>query len=245
MLSLVMARVIDRKTKKITGKVFLQEKEKKFVQANINDIYFDGGKYLFLTSFYVERFEDKTLTDSHGDVYVIDVEKKSLFKIVKIPREYLYIDGVYNLGDKLYVSALAKGEFGPSGSAPPNKELLIYSLNKNQLIKKIDVTGNPFKLICDPSVNKLYVQHMNNRHGHKTVEIIDTTSDEVIGTLEIPYQLMFSVVKPGKMYITVGKGYRSDPPTEPALLVLDTKTDKIIKRIEGNYKGISVNTIGL
>ena len=173
----------------------------------------------------------------------MDVKSKRIIKVIKVPRDYLTVDGICDVGDKIYVAALSKGKWTLDGTAEANTELLVFSLTKGALLKKIKISGHPYKLAYDPSVNKLYVQHMDDRKPRSDVEIIDTTTDKVIGKLTIPSQLMFSVVKPGKMYITVGENFLTPAHTKPALLVLDTKTDKIIKRIYGDYKGISVNTL--
>jgi DNA-binding beta-propeller fold protein YncE len=233
---------IDRKTRKITRKIFLQDNNRSFPQANIDDIYFDGAKYLFLSSFYVERVSSEEITECHGDIYVIDIEKKEIAKIITVSREYKFVDGVVNVGDKIYVAALGKGEMDNNlhgGSHPLNFELLVFSFSTGKLTKKIKVSGHPWKLIYDQSVNKLYVQHMDDWAPRNTVEVIDPSTDKIIGRLNVPSQLMFSVVKPGKMYISVGAMMLTPSRTKPGLLVLDTATDKVVKRIYGDFKGIS------
>jgi hypothetical protein len=50
---------------------------------------------------------------------------------------------------------------------------------------------------------------------------------------------MMVVVKPGKIYASYGKNNYPPPYQKPGLLVLDTKTDQIIKRFDGIYSGIS------
>ena len=348
---------IDRKTRKITAQVFLQSGNPRYLQANIDDIYYDGAKYLFLSSLYVERnsspyfsdseFKDgKTINelcreigavvslslkkpnntvnrlneilmtnnlydvwarvdralvltgkirelieatkdnrskqpdevfgpdkmdicllnrllieanfpndcpkgqtqrdwaikDTQGDIYMIDIKKKEIAKTITVPREYKFVDGIVNVGDKIYVAALGKGERNYKinmGDTPTNEELLAFSLKTGELIKKIKVSGHPWKLIYDRSVNKLYVQHMDDREPRSTVEVIDPTTDKIIDRLNIPSTLMFSLAKPGKMYITVGEMMLTPSRTKPGLLVLDTATDKIVKRIDGDFKGIS------
>jgi DNA-binding beta-propeller fold protein YncE len=118
----------------------------------------------------------------------------------------------------------------------------VFSLSSGKLIKKIPISPHPFWLTYDKSVNKMYVLHRDDYDPQNTVEIIDTITDKVIGSFEVESQLMFSVVAPGKIYMTQGPSFMHDnKPTPPKLLVLNTKTDKIIKEIEGNYQGISVN----
>lgn len=225
---------IDRKTKAIT-KIFLQEDITEPVQANINDIFYDGHSHLFLTLFYVRRVG----AVGEGDVYVINTEKKQIEKIIKVPSEYKTVDGVYYTDNKVYVAALEKGEQNELGIIPSNNELLVFSYDKGELIKKIKVSDNPWKLLCDPSVGKLYVEHLNATKAEDQVEIISTKTDKVTGRLQIPSQLMCVIVKPGKMYFTVGGSMFTSSRTSPGMLVINTKTDKVIKRFYGGYKGIS------
>lgn len=236
---------IDRRDRKVKNKIFIQEDNAKLTKVNINDLFFDGERNLFSPSFYVENIPDKPMheTSRYGDIFVIDLQDQKIVKTIKVPKEYLYLGGVVNVGDKVYVAAGAKGKRDLDDFTPPNQELLVFSLKSGALIKKIKISPHPFRLAYDKSVNKLYVQHMDDKYPRNTVEVIDTKTDKVIKRLNIPSQLMFSVVKPGKMYITVGAAFLTSSRTKPALLVLDTKTDKIIKKIYGNYKGISVNTM--
>jgi DNA-binding beta-propeller fold protein YncE len=234
---------INRKTKKIS-ELALQETNPKYRQANINDIFYNPiSNRLFLSSFYVEDDGGK-LKISHGDVYIVDVDRKCFEKVITVPREYKCLDGVANIGDKVYVAALVKGERGDTkdgnmGDGPSNDELLVFSASKGTLIKKIIVSKQPYKLTYDESVGKLYVQHMNDRKPRNEVEVIDVKSDKIIKQLSIPSQLMLSVIKPGKMYITVGAMFLTSSHTKPGIVVLDTKTDKEMKRLYGNYTGIS------
>jgi hypothetical protein len=237
---------IDRKSKKITGSVFLKEDDPHYVQANINDIFFDGSKYLFLVSFYMFRSKDVNEflnTRDAGDIYVVDVEKKQIVKIIQVDRQYRLVYGVCNIGDKIYVTA---GEFGNTrdeyGLLPPTNEVLVYSLATGELLKKIKVDTRPFNLIYDRSVRKLFVTHRDDNTPNDTVEVIDPKTDDIIDRINIPSRLMFSVVAPGKMYVTVGKNFLQEHYASPRLLVLDTKTDKIIKEFEGVYTGISLNS---
>jgi len=236
---------IDRKTKQITGSVFLQEDNPYYVQADIDQIFFDGNKYLFVSSFYLcnENEMSKFLkTEYTGDVYVIDIEKKKIIKIIKVDRKYKDIVGVCNAGDKIYVAA---GEWGERNSVellPPNNRILVYSFKTGELIKTIKVDYRPYQLIYDRSVSKLYVTHRDDTIIHDKVEVIDVKTDRIIRRIKIPSRLMFSMVTPGRMYISVGKGFLQDSYAEPRLLVLDTKTDKIIKEFPGVYTGISLNS---
>lgn len=231
---------IDRKTKKITNEIYIEENNPEYTQANINDIYFDEDKYIFLTSFFVDKLIDfGNLGD--GDIYIIDIEKKNIIKRIDIPKIYHPVDGIFNYGDKIYAVALSKGKRIQDAS-PSNTDLLVYSLSKGTLLKKIKVSPMPYKLIYDKSVSKLYVQHMYYYKEKNFVEIINPKTDKIIGRIDIPNSNMFSLVRPGKIYISVPETYISENNIKPPkLLVLDTKSDKIIKTFPGNYFGISTN----
>ena len=228
---------IDRASRKIAKALYLQRDNPFYLQANINDLFYDGDRYLLITSFYLDN--DKPTKYGYGDVYVVDITSKEIAKVIEVPRTYAPVDGVCKIKDKIYVAALSKGKRELSGSAPFNTELLVFSFDQGALIKKIPISPHPFKLTYDRSVDKLYVQHLNDRVLRNDVEVINTLTDRVIGKLTIPGALMFAVVKPGKMYVTVGEMLWLKNPVKAGLLVIDTKTDRIIKRIPGVYKGIS------
>jgi hypothetical protein len=80
---------------------------------------------------------------------------------------------------------------------------------------------------------------MNVGKPFNDIEIIDPKTDKIIGKLSIPASKMMVVVKPGKIYASYGKNNYPPPYQKPGLLVLDTKTDQIIKRFDGIYSGIS------
>lgn len=235
---------IDRLTKKVTGKVFLKEDDNNYSQANINLIHYNGGRYIFLTSFYVMRtydrkkFEDLLAT---GDIYVVDIEKNQITRSIKVDREYKYLYGVCSVGDKVYLAASARGSPQPDGELRRNDEILVFSFNKGTLIKKIKVSPNPCLLTYDRSVGKLYVSHVDDAVPRNSVEVIDTASDVIVNTMDIPSQIMFSVVAPGKMYVTAGAAHVPQEKILPRLLVIDTITDKVVKQVNGNYFGISYN----
>jgi hypothetical protein len=236
--------IIDRKKREIVGRVFLREDDPLYSSAQVLNMFYDGGKYVFLvTNDYLDpnivkkSFEE---CQNFGDIFVIDIETKKIVKIIEIPREYKFIFGVCSTGDKIYVAAatrtLAQYKYNS------NREILVFSLSSGKPLNKIPISPHPFRLTYDKSVNKMYVLHRDDDDPQNTIEIIDTITDKVIGSFEVESQLMFSVVAPGKIYMTQGPSFMHDnKPTPPKLLVLNTKTDKIIKEIEGNYQGISVN----
>jgi DNA-binding beta-propeller fold protein YncE len=228
---------IDRRSGKITRELFIQENNPALLQANINDLFYDGSGQLLFTSFYIDRYYDdeaKNRTrheDGYGDIYVVDVAKKEISKQIPVPREYTPVDGVCRVGDKIYVAALSKGsERDAGGSTPLNKELLVFSFSSGRLIKKIPVSPHPIKLVYDKSVGKLYVRHTSDYEPRDIIEVIDPRTDRIIDRIKIGSPLlMFALVKPGKLYVSAKQG----------LVVINTKTAKIIKQLPGNYAGIS------
>ncbi len=237
---------IDRKSKTITGSVFLREDDPHYSQANITDIFFDGSKYLFLATYYLFKENDLkefTRTEFTGDIYVVDIDKKQIVKTINIDSQYKMIWGVCNVGDKVYVSA---GEFGNIEDShcelPTTNYLLVYSLSSGELRRVVNVDPRPFILKYDRSVDKIFVTHRDDRMPHDTVEVVDPKTDDVVDRINIPSRLMFSVVAPGKIYVSVGKNFLQEHYASPKLLVLDTKTDKIIKEFKGIYTGISLNS---
>jgi DNA-binding beta-propeller fold protein YncE len=207
-------------------------------------MFFDGRKYVYLitSDFYDPNIMKKSFEESKdfGDVYIIDIGTQKIVKMIEIPRDYKDISDVCNVGNKIYIAAMKRTMAGYKYNS--NKEILVFSLSSGKLINKIPISPHPLWLTYDKSVHKIYVLHRDDYEPHNKIEVIDTITDKVIGSFKVESQLMFSVVAPGKMYITQGPSFmHEDKETPPKLLVFDTKTDKIIKEIEGNYQGISVN----
>ncbi|MCX6827587.1 MAG: hypothetical protein NTV06_10055, partial [candidate division Zixibacteria bacterium] len=104
---------IDRKKKEIVGQVFLKEDEPYFRIVNVLNMFQGDDKYVFLTTDYlIDQDVAKIGTFEcfdNGDIYVIDINKKELFKTIEIPRDYRFIFGGCNMGDKIYIAAATKG----------------------------------------------------------------------------------------------------------------------------------------
>ena len=237
--------MIDRQSRKIVSKTFIDEDNPAHRQTDIASIFFDGTKYLFITTFSMNdpQYGGDVVMDysGNGGLFVFDIDKKMIVKTIDIPREYSSLYGLCNIGDKIYISSLSKGKMDIRGNKDSNTDILIYSFSTGKLIKKIQVSGHPSFLTYDKSVNKIYVQHMDDDIPRNLVEVIDTINDKVIKSLYLPSQLMLSIVKPGKLYVSLGGAFLRQAHTSPCLLAIDTKTDKIIKKFEGVYQGISVN----
>lgn len=237
---------IDRRTRQITRQLFIQEDNPDLLQANINDLFYDGSGHLLFTSFNIDRYhqdEARNQTrhqDGYGDIYIVDTTSKEIIRRFPVPRDYAFVDGVCRVGNKIYVAALSKGRTRDArGSTPLNKELLVFSFSSGRLIKKIPVSPHPIKLVYDRSVNKIFVRHLPDYEPRDIIEVIDPKTDRIINRIKIGTPLlMFALVKPGKLYLSADKGWPPDS-TKPRLVVIDTKTDKIIKRLPGNYTGIS------
>ena len=235
---------INKKSKEITGSVFPFEDDPYYGQLNINRMFFDGNKNIFLTTFYLFKEKDPESfinTEYTGDIIVIDVEKKQIAKVIKIDQRYKNINGICNIGGKIYVAAQSKGNLDGTWNKYPNEELLVYSLEKGELIKTIKISPHPYDIAYDRSSGKLFVTHASDKVQRDIVEIIDPVKDKIIKEIKIPSQLMFSVVAPGKMFITVGRQFLQETTVSPKLMIMDTKTDKIINEFIGEYTGISIN----
>jgi DNA-binding beta-propeller fold protein YncE len=176
-----------------------------------------------------------------GSIFVIDIAKKEISKVINVPRYYDTLSGIVNVGDKIYIAAQAKGTPKPMSEILPNRDLLVFSLNKGTLMATIEISPHPFDLVYDKSTDKLYVLHTDDRVPRSVIEIIDVKTDKIIGTLEAPSQITASIVAPNKMYLSLGPGFMRKTNTKPRMLVIDTKMNKVIKEREGIYQDISLN----
>ena len=236
---------INRNTGKINGEIMMLKDDKDLAQADVNYLYYDGGKYLILAMFYMPGImadmDEWRQMEYTGDLFLIDIMEKKIAKIINVPREYKGINRLCRVGDKIYVSAYDRGQRDQFGSCPINNELLVFSLESGKLIKTIRIDGFPFDVVHDKSVNKIYICHRNERVRHDYIEVIDPSSDRVIKRITIPNQLMASIVAPHKMYVTSGNSQFEHRSIPSKLSVVDTGTDKVIKEFEGVYTGISIN----
>ncbi len=153
--------------------------------------------------------------------------------MIEVPRDYKLLNGVIKAGDKIYLSCARRGKQA-SDQVPPNSELLVFSAKSRSIIKKIKIASDPYKLAFDPSVAKIYIQYNNIPGTREFIDIVDITADKVIGRIRLANARMLSAVIPGKMYASFGS-YNTDK----GLVVIDTRSDRIIKRFDGDYRGIS------
>ncbi len=240
--------IIGRKNKKIVKKIYFRKDDPLYRSVEVLTMTFDGDKYAyFVTCDFINSNTPHTSLDDltdFGGIIVVDVTTQKVVKIIEVPKDYTNLFGVCSVGNKIYIAA-ATNKFPEynNGRHKSNREILVFSLKNGQLIKKIPISPHPFWVTYDKSVNKIYVLHRRDDFEEQNnVEVISTLTDKVIGSFEVKSQLMFSVVAPGKLYMTKGPSFMHETTSSaPELLVLDTKTDKIIKRFYGNYQGISVN----
>jgi DNA-binding beta-propeller fold protein YncE len=238
---------IDRNTRKINAAVRLEEDPDIYAQADVNFMTFDGKSTIALSSFYVMNNPESKLSirqkDCTGAIYIINTELKRITKKIDVPFEYKYLNGMCIVGDKLY---LAPSCNGPKGAVTQselaiNDELLVFSISSGKLIRKIKISPHPLDMVIDRSVNKIYVMHRDDKDDRNNVEVIDPNNDMVIKNLKVPAQVTMSVVAPGKIYFASGYAIFSKERIKPQLLVIDTRTDKIIKTIYGNFSTVSLN----
>ena len=215
----------------ILAKLFIHEKTDSIYQATVKDSYFDGKNRLYLPTLY---WENQGRDFGRGEIFVVNTDSMSVEKVISVPKEYNNLSGVAVIGDKLYLACLGKGERGPDGHIPLNDDLLVFSVQSGQLQKKVKVGAQPYKLIYDPSVDKLFIQHMNVGKVPDEIEVISPRSDKIIGRIKVRDSRRVALVAPGRLYASFGSYY-----TRPGLFIIDSKTDKIIKRFNGDYRGIS------
>lgn len=239
--------LVDRGSNRVAFRSFPEEGNKDVMQMDVGSIFYDWPGHLYFTSTIYGRprneLDNSEKFSGNGDIYRLDIAGKKMEKFIDVPGEYIYLEGLAVAGNKLYLSAICKGPSNSRGNHPDNNELLVYDIGSKKLIKKINVATNPNRLAYDPSVKKLYVMHRDSFDTHNELEVIDVTTDKIIKTFDIPSQLMMSLVRPGKLYISMGPSFLKKGRTEPGLLVIDTKTDTIIKRFSGVYQGLSLNTL--
>jgi hypothetical protein len=238
---------IDRATGNVTAEIIFEKDPQQYSQADTVMMSYDGKRTIALSSFYCTKFEDYSSPLGKrlftGEIYIVDTQLKRTIRVIEVPIEYKYLNGICIVGDKVYLSSFRKGFHDPDAGIDlaSNNDLLVFSISSGKLIKKIKISPHPRKLVIDRSVNKIYVMHLDDDEVRDIIEVVDTRTDKVIDRLKIPTLWAMSAVAPGKLYAVVEPESYNDGADKPHLLVIDTKTDKIIKKIYGNFETVSVN----
>lgn len=245
---------IDRATRKVTAEVRFKEDLNEYPQADTVLMAYDGKRTIALSSFYmvdVPSLETNTPAQNTfarrrwftGSIYIVDTQLKKITKKIKVPDEYKYLNGICIVEDKVYLTSFRRGYADPEAGIElaSNDDVMVFSISSGKLLKKIKISPHPRSIVIDRSVNKLYVLHLDDEQEQDIVEAIDTTTDKVINRINIPEQVEFGIVSPGKMYFVAGYARLKKEEIKPRMLVIDTRTDKITKTIYGNFPTVSQN----
>lgn len=238
---------VDNDTKEIRKKIYLHEKDPNYCQININCLYYDGSEEALFSTYQALNpgpFEEFVKQENTGDIYLLNMKIMEISRTIYIDRKYKHIQGVCKIGNKVYVAAGFDGDPDKEWYLKPNNKLLVYSYDTGELTGSIEVDNVPRDILYDKNSGKIYV-HCENydrvNNDEDTICVVDPIKMKTIKRFSVPFFRMFSIVAPEIIYITEGGVMENYELKHPDLIVLNTKNDKIIKRIPGDYYGISIN----
>ena len=201
------------------------------------DAGFGTFPHAHLIRFYPgpDTFGDSViLEDDYNDDYFLD-----------------YTDICFASMNKIYA-----GCYPRSGDTFLNPGMAVYEFPSGRRLKYVPVEGGEY---CDEVIlvgnNKVYVsvsKYIGDVSRTRYIYVFDTGSDEIIKRVDlgnVPHYMAYSPYKE-KVYVQTG-GNRHDitPYLPPEIVVIDARTDEVIKRIDLNveefvmydYNGIIVN----
>lgn len=162
---------------------------------------------------------------STNELFLLDLKlkKKILIKNKFLP-SYGSISGLAlnTAQKKLYVSPLVFLTENNSENEV-NKDVLVLSFPKMEIINKIETTDQTHYLIYIEEDKKLYVNHFNG------ISVIDTVTEKVIN--KFPFWVnRYSYAGNSKLLASI-----KTKSGEKKLIIINTQTDKIIKEFQGEY----------
>lgn len=151
----------------------------------------------------------------------------------------------YGGSNKLYATAVETlPQRQKDGAVKPklNSQLFIFNSDNLSLIKTIPIGILAEQLTYVPSVNRLYVAHASwDEKTPQYIEVLDCTTDKIITKIPVKGFRRMSYVGNHKLYVTHSGGPLFGSDGSGGILVIDVRTNKIIKKIPGEYAPVSYN----
>jgi hypothetical protein len=200
-----------------------------------NNAFFIFGNDLWILS---NQFHNKETEDAPF-IYVIDLNTLQTKKVINLSKFFSGgMSMIFNQEDQeIYIAGLGNH---PGVNRDINTYIHVFSFPDVKFKRKINVSDQPTKLIYLPNYHKLYARVGN------TLKVIDVTQNKILKTFDL--NINYLSEKSGFLYLSTIKYYfKKEGPTEvlkdveTKLLVLDTKTDEIIKKFIGDYGPVLQN----
>jgi hypothetical protein len=148
-------------------------------------------------------------------------------------------------GPKLYVTAVdetSKEDLKPPEQRKRNKKLFVFSAETLALLKTITIEAIAEQLAYVPVVNRLYIGHASwDEKTPQLIEVLDCEKEKVICKIPVKGFRRMSYVGNHKLYVSCSGGPLFGANGSGGLLVVDVRTNKIIKKIPGEYAPVSYN----
>ena len=194
--------------------------------------------------------------DKHAWIAEINTQTNTIDRFISMDPYLRSIWGIEVVGDYIYVTALEKETFTedveidrikltdqtpaalsqrkgkpyiPTYSAEIrdyNRSLFVFNRNPFKLVKKIPIEAMGRRMAVDRDAKRLFVLHeggIGSRLG--LITMIDLETHTRIGQLEVPRIRMIEYAGNHRLYVT----------TSRELLILDTRSFEVIKKVPGEF----------
>lgn len=152
---------------------------------------------------------------------------------------------IASAGKKVYVSAVdatSKEEAKPHEKRKLNDKLFVFDYDDLSLIKTIPIGVLAEQLVYVPVVNRLYIAHSSwDQRTPQYIEVLDCEKDQIIDKIAVKGFRRMSYVGNHKLYVSHSGGPLFGSSGKGGILVIDVRTNKLLKNIPGEYAPISYN----
>ncbi|MFA5840185.1 MAG: hypothetical protein WC890_05990 [Candidatus Margulisiibacteriota bacterium] len=145
----------------------------------------------------------------------------------------LYLSAVYTLPMKQ-----KNGETKPE----LNNQLFVLDASDLSFIKTISIGVLAEQLTYVSDINRLYIAHASwDERTPQYIEVLDCATDKIIKKIPVKGFRRMSYVGNHKLYVTHSGGPLFGSDGSGGILVIDVKSNKVIKKIPGEYAPVSYN----
>jgi len=232
--------IFDRASLQKIGNIDLREGETVNESVSLSPdgkkLYFIGWNTLFLPY------------SAQGLIGMVDIGSGKLVKQFDYEKYFGGGRWVAARSDKLYVSASEadpKEDMKPAAERKLNSNLFIFNPDDLSLLKKVPIGILPEQMVYIPALDRLYIGHasLDNRTP-QYLEVLDCKNDRVIAKITVSGFRRMAYVGNNKLYVSCSGGPLFGSNGYGGILVINIKTNKIIKMIPGEYAPLSYSFEG-
>ncbi|OGC36454.1 hypothetical protein A2311_03070 [candidate division WOR-1 bacterium RIFOXYB2_FULL_48_7] len=180
-----------------------------------------------------------------GLIGEIDIKTTKVVKQIEAGWNFGGGSGIEIAVNNLYCSAIypSSGEgYKNEADRRLNNRLFVFDPVNFKIIKTINISILATQLKYVPEVNHLFIAHASwSEKTPQYIEILDCTTDNIIARISMKGIRRMAYVGNHKLYVSNSGGPNFGSNGRGNIAVIDVRTNKIIKRIPGEYAPIAYN----